>query len=265
MKKIKNFYLFLAILFFVLFSTNSISRFYPDTFYFPDGNGQSTYLKNINELDKKYLVLIQSDFIKHANEVISNGMLWPSRSKISYFDNWMLGLLGEFDVVATYLGMQKSDTHALRYFESTQYERALSRKTGYCSQLALALADILNRRYNIETHMIGLDGHVVVEAIIDNRKFILDPSVNISFDYSLDDVSKHVVEIREKYQLKNEKFLADFYFTPNFYQKKIGSYSYHDKQFAFNALRFYEHLTDFLSPLIACLLTIFFTRKYLRS
>ncbi len=73
-----------------------------------------------------------------------------------------------------------------RAYESIDYCRALARGYGICSQNALGLASLLERRYGIDADVIGLDGHVVVEA----EGFLLDPSVGLMLPFSLSEAKR---------------------------------------------------------------------------
>lgn len=100
-------------------------------------------------------------------------------------DNWLLWMMGSLDSVVTELGLTNVDG-LFRAYESIDYRRALARGHGICSQNSLGLASLLERRYGVIADVIGLSGHVVVEA----DGYLLDPSVGLTLPFSLSEAER---------------------------------------------------------------------------
>ena len=72
------------------------------------------------------------------------------------------------------------DSSFLKY-EFCSSKKAIERGVGMCSQQALILTDILNKR-GIKTNLVGLYGHVVVTSLVDDKKdewWVLDPDYGV--------------------------------------------------------------------------------------
>ena len=165
-------------------------------------------------------------FLKEAVECYNKGIvyIWPSKyTKISFKDNYILNILSYFDNLFYKIKLTKNP-HLFSEFQSCKYERALGRGFGICSQNALGLADLLYKKYKIETHIIELHGHVVLEAVIKEKKYILDPSVGLFIPYNLNYIEKHLNYIFNLYKNTNHPELAKTYQPPNEISPIIGSY-----------------------------------------
>jgi hypothetical protein len=118
---------------------------------------------------------------------------WPrNRAQVHVADNWILYLMGYMDPLLVSMGLTDVDKLFSAY-QSTRYERVLRRGFGICSQHAIGYADLLETRYGIDTSIIGLEGHVVVEA----NGYLLDPSVGITFPFGLERAEKSRKRTRE--------------------------------------------------------------------
>lgn len=135
------------------------------------------------------------EFLQRATQAYAEGIeyIWPKhQARVALTDNWLLWGMGYLDGVVTKLGLTNVDG-LLRAYESIDYRRALARGHGICSQNSLGLASLLERRYGIEGDVIGLSGHVVVEA----KGYLLDPSVGLAFPFSLAEAERREEEGRE--------------------------------------------------------------------
>ena len=66
-------------------------------------------------------------------------------------------------------GRESKYRGAYIFYQSSDYKFALKRGIGICSQDAISFANLINKRYNIDYNIIGLDGHVLLQAKINNK------------------------------------------------------------------------------------------------
>lgn len=103
---------------------------------------------------------------------------WPAQAEyMPLRENWLLASMQLFDPVLSRYFMRGGQVRLFGNVELPHYERALARGFGICSQLSLASADLLYRRYGVDARFAGLDGHVVVQ-LYDRAGggWVLDPS-----------------------------------------------------------------------------------------
>lgn len=91
-----------------------------------------------------------------------------------------------------------------RQYEFMDARKAVERGVGLCSQQALVLEQLLERR-GIEAEIVGLDGHVVVTARIkwdtgDSAEWLLDPDYGVIIPHSLAEVESQPDLIRPCYE-----------------------------------------------------------------
>lgn len=90
-------------------------------------------------------------------------------------------------------------------YEFCNYEKAIERGVGLCSQQAIALVNILNR-HNIEAKVVGLDGHVVATALADTEKnewWTLDPDFGVIIKKDIETIEDNPKIIEQYYSEKN--------------------------------------------------------------
>lgn len=158
-------------------------------------------LKEIDNLFKKNGDTKQ--FLESANAIIHNGTVykWPEAMKqVPITENWILWFCGYLGPVLNLISL----TDVKDLFESYQffhYEKALQRGFGICSQLAILTADLLTHRYDVKTYVVGLDGHVVSEAITSQgEKYVLDPAYGIFLPFGIKDAETRLYEVSEIYK-----------------------------------------------------------------
>jgi hypothetical protein len=103
---------------------------------------------------------------------------WPQQAEyMPQRENWILASMAVLDPVLSRWFMRSDHVRLFGNVELPEYEHALARGFGICSQLSLASADLLYRRYGIDARVAGLDGHVVVQ-LYDGAGggWVLDPS-----------------------------------------------------------------------------------------
>ena len=117
---------------------------------------------------------------------------WPTEwAAVPLSDNWILHLASYTDALFVSLGV--SQVHNLfAEFQSLDYERGFRRGYGICSQNAIAFVDLIKRRYDIDAAVVGLNGHVVVEARTDNGARLVDPSLGLAFPLGFDDLGANI-------------------------------------------------------------------------
>lgn len=138
-------------------------------------------------------------FFENAVQIYNDSInyVWPENlATIPVYDNYLLYMASFFDEVLFKAGLTGSKK-TFSLFESANYERGFRRGFGICSQNALGLTDILDRRYGVEANMVGLDGHVVLSARdgVNGARYLLDPSVGVFMPFDLDHAEKNVGDV----------------------------------------------------------------------
>lgn len=152
-------------------------------------------------------------FLRDAAQAYADGIdyIWPKhRARVAFTDNWILHLMSYTDPLLNSLGLTNVDD-LFRAYETVNWERALTRGFGICSQNALGLAALLRDRYDIDADVIVLDGHVVVEA----DEVLLDPSVGLALPYDLEEAEAREVSDGLVSRIYAERF-ADGQVTRNY-------------------------------------------------
>jgi hypothetical protein len=82
----------------------------------------------------------------------------------------------------------------LRY-EYFNYQKALERGVGLCSQYALVASQIMEEN-GVQTKMVGLSGHVLTMVSINDKWHIVDPEYDVVIPYSLEELetAPHIIE-----------------------------------------------------------------------
>jgi hypothetical protein len=130
----------------------------------------------------------KKSYIKTVNEVINKGVAhyWHDDGiskynlRLPFHENYLL-------FSASYI-MPKI---FLKY-ELMDYRRALERGVGLCSQHAIIVADVLKEK-GIHAKMIGLSGHVVATAEVDDKNnewWVIDADYGVIIPHSLGEIEK---------------------------------------------------------------------------
>ena len=236
-------------------------RGYINNNYQQEINSYSDTLQKINiELKKDNTF----ESLKNINKIYSDGIayIWPDQiNSITFSDNWILFLAQFLDPILTGLNLQKASTKAFSNFESYKYERALGRGFGICSQNAIGLSDLLNRLGNINSRVVGLGRHVIVEVELKHKTIILDPSFGISIPFSIAYAQNNLDKVK-KYYLNTAE--PEIYITynenENVYIPKKGNYVYTNNYKKQKLMRNFEILSDYLSILIPIIFIIIFRK-----
>ena len=76
----------------------------------------------------------------------------------------------------------------------------------------MSFADLIKKRYNIDYNIVGLGGHVVMEAKINDRYYLSDPNMGLTFDFNIDEYynnSKNRLKLENAYTAIGRKDLID--------------------------------------------------------
>jgi len=174
------------------------------------------YNDALKQMDDAYVEFGPSvEFFKKSVKIYKNSInyVWPEDiAQVPLRDNYILHLASFFDGIFYDLKLVGT-TDTFKMFESVKYERGFQRGFGICSQNALGLTDILNRRYGIKAHMIGLDGHVVMSAISaqEQKEYLMDPSVGLFLPFNLAYAEENLNEVSQYYQQTSHKSLFETY------------------------------------------------------
>ena len=134
--------------------------------------------------------------VRQLNEIVNKGIshYWDTTDEIKLnlnvpvWENYILYAL-------SFTG----DTRFVNY-EFANYKKAIERGLGLCSQQSIILSELLLRR-NIPAKIIGLDGHVIVSAEVDeNMWWILDPNKGVVIPHSINEVEKNPEIIKVYYK-----------------------------------------------------------------
>ena len=152
------------------------------------------YNDAINKIDKLFSQHGESfKFLDQATKVyfiskIPTEYSWKEKyTKIKFQENWILYIVRKYEEFLIKNGKQSKFNSAYIFYQSSNYKFALKRGIGICSQDAISFANLLKKRYNIKYNIIGLGGHVVMEANINNKYYISDPNMGLTFDFSIDE------------------------------------------------------------------------------
>jgi hypothetical protein len=115
--------------------------------------------------------------------------------RVPFYENYLLFLAG-------YLYPEK-----FRKYEFTNVKKAIERGVGECSQQAIILYEALKRK-NIEAVILGLHGHVVVMALIDEiagQWWTLDPDNGVVIEHGINEIEEKPEIIKKYYANKGIK------------------------------------------------------------
>ena len=172
-------------------------------------NGILEYKNAIKRFDKLYSIHGESlDFLEEAVKVyfIAKAPLeysWKKKyTKIKFQENWVLYFVRKFEEFQIDNGRKSKFGGAYIFYQSSDYKFALKRGIGICSQDAVSFANLLKRRYDIDYNIIGLGGHVLLQAKINNKFYLSDPNMGLAFSFNIDEYYnnyKNQLIIKEAY------------------------------------------------------------------
>jgi hypothetical protein len=107
---------------------------------------------------------------------------WPAPGQVdpevfySFVENWFLAVAQRVEGFFVRLGLVRP---RLVRVERRAYRAALAGGVGYCSQVALAIADYMPS--NTSAGIVPLGGHVVAFAHLGSSNYVLDGDYNVTF------------------------------------------------------------------------------------
>ena len=218
-KKLKQ---ILLILFFSSLIINVFSIFYSSDKHFQSIENQQDYLirynvYNKNEIIEGYHTKIKSsdelniaiskkseDFnLEKMNNLIFESIQHSDKREILFFENWSQWILSKI-----YNHLKKTQDATL----------IVDSGMGICSEVVTVMKKIALTN-NLNSRIIGLNGHVLIEVYIDDKWYLADPDYGFIFDSSYEQIlSLDNVQIKSLISKKlssrgfNDKF-TDTYFN----------------------------------------------------
>ena len=167
------------------------------------------YKDAIKRFDKLYSIHGESlEFLTKATKVYFMAKVpveysWKKKyTKIKFHENWVLFFVRKFEEYQINNGGESKFGGAYIFYQSSDYKFALKRGIGICSQDAVSFANLIKRRYNINYNIVGLGGHVLMQAKINNKFYLSDPNMGLTFNFNIDeyyDNYKNQLIIKEAY------------------------------------------------------------------
>lgn len=106
---------------------------------------------------------------------------------VPFSENFMLNIVGNF-----------SNIPEFRKYHFTNYKRSLERGIGICGDASMVLSQILSEK-GLNSRIVSLDSHVVVEAKIDGKTIVADPDFGVILPFPIESLSKEPGVVTELY------------------------------------------------------------------
>ena len=168
------------------------------------------YKEAIKKFDKLYYMYGESlKFLNEATKVyfiskIPTKYSWNERyTKVKFQENYIIYFFRKFEEIQNNFGKTSKYNNAYIYYQSSDYKFALKRGISICSQDAVSFANLLKRRYNIDYNIVGLSGHVVMQAKIKDKYYLSDPNMGLAFNFSIDEYynnNDNILKIENAYK-----------------------------------------------------------------
>ena len=248
-----------------LILSSTYYRIFPKSFRSYINNNYQQEINSYSDTLQKINIELKKDntfeSLQNINKIYNDGIayMWPDQiNSITFSDNWILFLAQFLDPILTELNLQKESTKAFSNFESYKYERALGRGFGICSQNAIGLSNLLNRLGNINSRVVGLGRHVVVEVELEHKTIILDPSFGISIPFSIIYAQNNLDNVKKYYHNTAEpEIFITYNENENVYIPTKGNYIYTNNYKKQKLMRNFEILSDYLNILIPIILLLY--------
>ena len=209
-------------------------------------------------------------FLSEASKIyflakIPKGYSWKKRyTKIKFQENWILYLIRKFEEIRVNLGFSSKYNNYYTYYLSSDYKFALKRGISICSQDVMSFANLLKRRYNIDYNIIGLGGHVVMQAKIKDKFYLSDPNMGLAFNFSIDEYynsTENQLKIKNAYTaIGQTKVIEDYNKEGNrkfkYTGPKPGINTYNP-----DTLTYYSNYIKWLLPLFLLFIGIYLKNK----
>lgn len=143
-----------------------------------------------------------SQYVQRINTVIQQGLAhikWGSitdtekyNQLVPIWENYLLFFMGKYSGIPEY-----------EKYHYANYNRSIKRGIGICGDASMVLSQVLNEN-NIKNNIISFSGqgHVIVQAYIENKEVLLDPDFGVVLDISLAETNKETELIEQEYSKK---------------------------------------------------------------
>ncbi len=227
------------------------------------------YNDAINKFDELYSVHGESlKFLYEAAKTyfiakVPKEYSWKEKyTKVKFVENWVLYLVRKFEEIQASFGKKSKYGGAYIFYQSSDYKFALKRGISICSQDAISFANLLKRRYNIDYNIVGLSGHVIIEAKINNKYYLSDPNMGLTFDFSIDEYynnNENQLKIKKAYTGIGRTDLIQFFDREG--NRKFNYTGPKSEKNAYNpdTITFFSNYIKWILPI--CLLLIGFYLK----
>ncbi len=228
---------------------------------------EQTYFRDdITLTEKQLLKLLKKNketdeiFILKVNNAINKGIAhyWKEEGinkynfRIPIYENYIL-------FIASYINPTK-----FRKYEFSNYQKAIERGVGLCSQHAIILSEVLENN-GIDSKVVNISRHVVVTAQVDKNKkvwWVLDSDYGVVIKNDIIAIEKEPDIIRPYYFDKGYDTLTVNTIT-NSYSKIIGIYN---SAFEYSGKKRYyfeklSYIGIWLIPITFILTSIIFKNK----
>ena len=138
-------------------------------------------LKNISEKELREINYLFAGSVKHY---------WPKVNLFEFSENWIIFFLQRIE-------LQTKQNKTLK-LERFNWEKVIERGYGLCSQISLAMYDFFQKN-NLNSLILSLGGHVVIEFKDDDKSYILDPDFNVVINGDLNSIYANSDIIEEAY------------------------------------------------------------------
>ena len=198
-------------------------------------------LKNVSEKDLREINYLFAGSVKHY---------WPAVNLFEFSENWIIFFFQRIE-----LQIKTNKTLKLERFN---WEKIIERGYGLCSQISLAMYDFFQKN-NLNSLILSLGGHVVVQFKDGNRGYILDPDYNVVINGDLNSLYANSDVIEEAYTSAGynrnvAENLREIY-TSRENNVVVGRYDYYPK-----LTKFY-YLVNLLKWLIPILIIMFLKKN----
>ena len=140
------------------------------------------------------------DYLQTVNEAVNKGIAhyWLDQGidtyhlRVPIYDNYLL------------FGLSYVKPDIYKKYEFCDFKKGIERGVGLCSQQAIIIEGILINK-GIDSNIVGLDGHVVVQAQIsqkDNQYWMLDPDYGVIIKTDIKEIENNPAIIRSYYSEK---------------------------------------------------------------
>jgi hypothetical protein len=164
---------------------------------------EKTYLDNNIKINKKDLYLIinsntsnEQEYITNLTDAVHKGIAhyWLDEIAkynltIPIYENYILYLMSYFDP-------------QYKKYEFVNYNKALERGVGLCSQYSFVITEILKEK-GFDSRFVALTRHRVSTVRLSNGKWwVIDPNYNVVLPYSLKEIESNPKIVKQFYKNK---------------------------------------------------------------